>query len=86
MEQVKMKDYTEMRVGELEAELIARMLDPSGLKPALMARLLIANLNTITPLDVPISILEPRAVELGNLRRPDIQEILPNLINLSRVV
>lgn len=80
-----MKDYTEMRVGELEAELIARMLDPSGLKPALMARLLIANLNTITPLDVPI-ILEPRAVELGNLRRPDIQEILPNLINLSRVV
>ncbi len=67
-----------MRVGELEAELISRMRDPSGMKPALVARLLIANLITITPLDVPLSVLEPRAVELGNLRRPDLQEILLN--------
>ena len=76
MKQVKMKNYTKMQVEELEAELISRMLDPSGLKPALVARLLIANLNAITPLDDPLSILEPRAIELGNLRRPDLQEIL----------
>jgi len=50
MEQVKMKDCTKMRVGELEAELIFRMLGPSGLKPALVARLLIADLKIIRSL------------------------------------
>ena len=47
-----MKDYTRFCRSELETELTNRRLDPSGLKPVLLARLLLADLNAVIPMRV----------------------------------
>lgn len=79
MDPVVLMDRTKMRVTELQSELQNRGLDYLGLKPSLVARLLVDDLLKAHSLDVDPKLFEPRAIELGNQLLAGLQQKLRDL-------